>query len=175
MRLGILHLSDIHFRRAGNPVEVRAHAIASAAASEDPTVDFYLVVVSGDVAFSGNAEEYEVAKKFFAELRTHLQSVQNRSEVTFIGVPGNHDCYLPENGETLRNALISAITPSLNEPNPDPVVLEQLLNVQSNYSAFHNLMYAGGAWDGVCTSWLIDMLGAACAAVARGGLDSAST
>jgi hypothetical protein len=158
MRIAIVHLSDIHLRISGNFVSERASHIVSAAASEDPSVHVYIVAISGDVAFSGITEEYDLARQFFEQIRTGLaNSATAKASVHFIGIPGNHDCVLPESGTTLRNALISGILPTIHGPAPDQATLSQLLSVQSGYENFHRHMFDHPEWDGVCAQKRINL------------------
>lgn len=87
-----LHLSDLHFRSTEwNPLDtdiVRRTFLEDAAACievEDLRPDF--IVVTGDIAFSGQKVEYELAQQFFDNL---LQTTGLTRDRLFL-VPGNHD------------------------------------------------------------------------------------
>jgi len=157
MKIAVVHISDIHFRLAGNPIAERAHHLVSAVTSEDPSVSPYLVIISGDVAFSGNPGEYQMATQFFDRLKGELQEVQANAQVWFFGVPGNHDCFLPRSATTLRSALITGILPTLHETKPDPAILGQLLTVQSDYAVFHRHLYSDNEWEGICGRRFIEV------------------
>jgi hypothetical protein len=158
MRIAIVHLSDIHLRISGNFVLERANHIVSAGASEDPSVQAYIVAISGDVAFSGMPEEYNVARQFFDQIRIGLaNSATAKASVFFIGIPGNHDCVLPESGTILRNALISGILPTIDGTAPDRATLSQLLSAQSGYEDFHRRYFDHPEWDGVCAQKRVDL------------------
>ena len=93
MHLTILHLSDLHFRRSGNWVTERALAIAGAALSTDPQAAAFLLIVSGDLAYSGKSYEYAESAKFLNGLVESLRNTLTRKvEVVSLFVPGNHDC-----------------------------------------------------------------------------------
>ncbi len=70
MRIALLHLSDIHFRETNNPVLNRIKQLAAAANSEDPMIDLLLIIISGDITFSGKASEYESPAIMIASYRT---------------------------------------------------------------------------------------------------------
>ena len=85
-----LHLSDFHFRAEGDPFsqDVSAKKILSdipSRLSDEYPLQF--VVVTGDVAFSGKSDEYEIAAEFFESLAGKLGLNLNRIFVA----PGNHD------------------------------------------------------------------------------------
>ena len=50
-----------------------------------------IFIVSGDIAQSGQAEEYEIAYNFFTEIQEYLEK-KKELRVLFFFVPGNHDC-----------------------------------------------------------------------------------
>jgi predicted phosphodiesterase len=85
-----LHLSDLHFRQAtayDENIVLRALLVdvAERGEQEDLRPDF--VVVSGDIAFSGQAAEYAMAERFFDDLLATSALGKDR---LFL-VPGNHD------------------------------------------------------------------------------------
>jgi formylglycine-generating enzyme required for sulfatase activity/3',5'-cyclic AMP phosphodiesterase CpdA len=87
-----LHLSDLHFRaseqnRWNENIVLRALLVdlRERMASDGLRPD--LILVSGDIAFSGKPEEYALARQFFDDL---LGALGLSKERLFI-VPGNHD------------------------------------------------------------------------------------
>jgi hypothetical protein len=89
-RLTWLHVSDFHFRSSGDrfsqDVACRA-LLKDAAARAKEHGPFCFVLVSGDVAFSGQPAEYERAAEFMSALSECL-SIEPRR---FFFIPGNHD------------------------------------------------------------------------------------
>ena len=70
-RIGWLHVSDFHFRGAGDPFSqtVAVEALIRDVASRRPDRgDASFAVVTGDVAFSGRFDEYEAARPFLNRL-----------------------------------------------------------------------------------------------------------
>ena len=61
MKILILHLSDFHFRRDTNPVSNRVKEIAAALRCVDAITDACIVAATGDIAFSGQGIEFDVA------------------------------------------------------------------------------------------------------------------
>jgi hypothetical protein len=138
VRLTLLHLSDIHLRGGTNPISSRVKALAAAVFSQAPNPDAILILVSGDIAFSGKHEEYEQAKALFSELDRIIREQSKDIELAFASVPGNHDCYLPEQAINLRKALVVGIGPSIETTDPDPEILNQLLSAQVAYFEFQS-------------------------------------
>lgn len=91
----LLHLSDIHFRAPWclNPREdrdstVRQLIIDDAISFKDKSnINFDAILVTGDIAYSALAEEFESADNWFTELSSALGIAPSSVFV----VPGNHD------------------------------------------------------------------------------------
>lgn len=88
-----IHLSDTHFRKTNNisawDQEIVLRSLISDIRDQIQEIgtqpDF--ILFSGDVAFSGQADEYALARNFFDELLATAKLAKNRLFV----VPGNHD------------------------------------------------------------------------------------
>jgi predicted phosphodiesterase len=85
-----LHLSDFHFRTSQTydsniVLQALLEDVQARIEQDGLTPDF--IAVTGDVAFSGKAEEYELASEFFDDLLTKTNLPKER---LFL-VPGNHD------------------------------------------------------------------------------------
>ncbi len=85
----ILHISDLHIKKKENfdRSAVLDPLIRRVKIDRDSGFSPEVVVVTGDIAFSGKKEEYEGAKIFFDDL---LAALELPDERLFI-VPGNHD------------------------------------------------------------------------------------
>lgn len=81
-----LHLSDLHFRKSHAYDEnVVLKALLRDLAEQQVRPD--VIAVSGDIAFSGQPAEYDLARRFFDDL---LQVTGLGKDRLFL-VPGNHD------------------------------------------------------------------------------------
>ena len=110
MKIGLIHLSDIHFRRGFfNPDadNQMARDICAAVRTDLIGTSHVILVVSGDIAFAGAEEEYSYATDWFSELYTH---VADGCDATcwIIVAPGNHDLY-HDPIRPLRSALIEQL------------------------------------------------------------------
>ena len=90
MKVLILHLSDIHFQHYGDISKDNVSGIVNAIKNVENFVSV-IVVVSGDVAFSGMVGQYNVAYKFFSDLKSRIKQKFDVGQVEFCIVPGNHD------------------------------------------------------------------------------------
>jgi predicted phosphodiesterase len=137
-----LHLSDWHQR--GPDFERRAvrdalrKDILSRVEIDQRLEQIDFVVLSGDLAFSGQSSEYETAEKEFLDPVLHAVSAPR--ERLFM-VPGNHDLsrdVLPLFGRWLD------LFPSLKEVNAaliDPNKRDTLLRPMENYNRFVHAFY----------------------------------
>ena len=132
-----LHLSDLHFKTSDAynmdvVLEAFLQDVPQLLAEDGLHPDF--LVVTGDIAFSGQAEEYELAWHFLDDLRAQLNELPK--ERLFI-VPGNHD--VNRGAITAASSAIIAGLSSSDEVNKilvDREGLAILLKKFDNYAAF---------------------------------------
>lgn len=136
MKLAILHLSDLHITKDNYQWLVKnSSKIVSAVWNPFSECGKIIVVVSGDIAFSGKDEQYGYAKEFFrALLRAfadkNLKTIELENKI--ICVPGNHDCNFDKE-ESARKMLLPSIR--LNAESIDQSVfnLVSSVSLQSQY------------------------------------------
>lgn len=92
-KIRILHLSDLHFRAepggtAWDSTSVLGRLVADIAGLVDKGHRPDLVVITGDIAFSGQPEEYELARQWICEELLLAAKLTPRELVI---TPGNHD------------------------------------------------------------------------------------
>ena len=89
--LTFLHLSDLHFTTsdAGTQfdLDVKIREALLADLGKDERTNFDAILVTGDIAYHGRAEEFAMAKKWFEEVRIRTST---SPEALYV-VPGNHD------------------------------------------------------------------------------------
>jgi len=124
MSVILLHISDIHIKSASDPILKRGKEIASSIYSLLPSASHIFIVVSGDIAFSGEAEQYDLATKLFNEILLEIQK-ETATTVTFIVTPGNHDCDF-----NLNNGARTLVVQSL-EKAETPVIDDSIINTCS--------------------------------------------
>ena len=72
MKLLLIHLSDIHITGDDDVITGRHSQIVNAVKNLDYSLDLCVVVVTGDIAFSGTDEQYLVAFEFFENTKQLL-------------------------------------------------------------------------------------------------------
>ncbi len=127
MKLLLVHLSDIHIRTGEESVLRRGEAIVSAIQNLDYEVESVLLVVSGDLAFSGSEEQYTAVwallKEVAAGLQVKLSAGRGDSPVpvNLIAIPGNHDCDF-SHPSAARTALIDVVVTDLRQAREASIV-----------------------------------------------------
>ena len=99
MKVLFLHLSEMHFVSDSSYTKKDCEEIANAVAAKIICpISMIFLVLSGDIAFSGGAEEYNEAEKFVGELQASiLGKVEiDKEKIKVLLVPGNHDRQYPE-------------------------------------------------------------------------------
>jgi hypothetical protein len=143
MRLLVLQLSDIHIKTQLDFVLSRAGRIADAVKDLDHEVTHCVLALTGDIAYSGTAEQYAWAAKWVAQVRDAVSSaLQGRASVTVAAIPGNHDCDFREPSPA-RAALLDAM---LKDPSiaADPGSVAVFVQPQRPFFAFRDAVAADG-------------------------------
>jgi len=136
MRILLVQLSDIHFRTGLNPVSGRVSQIAAAIRSTGTTPEACFILITGDIALSGQNAEYVIARVFFDDLRRELEHDFPSTPLEFLVIPGNHDCFLPNEKVELRKVVVSAASHFDPDAPPDPGISTDLLSAQDEFFAF---------------------------------------
>ena len=98
MQIVILHLSDMHFCDEENFNTMHIDRITSALNQSMSDAQCVLIVISGDLSYSGTKTQYKQVKKFLDALEESIKNRYNISQIYFAIVPGNHDVDY-QNGE----------------------------------------------------------------------------
>lgn len=129
MKLLIVHLSDIHFCNKNNALLNKKNELCNAVRNNVKEADGTIIIVSGDIAYSGKKEEYQIAEEFFTELLLELENHTN-ALIQYLFVPGNHDCDFSLN-ESVRKILLRDTSENVDED-----VLSVYTAVQEDYNTF---------------------------------------
>ncbi|PRC94039.1 metallophosphoesterase [Solimicrobium silvestre] len=134
MKIVILHLSDIHFKQSDNPIENQLQLISNAVKTIEPNAEDLSILVTGDIANTGNENEYIKASIFFKALEARIRELQNFKNITWCFSPGNHDCDF-SNPSKIRSELLE-MQKKHSVPSIDDEILECLLKPQKNFRKF---------------------------------------
>ncbi len=140
-KLLLLQLSDIHVKTSNDSILRRGRAIVDAIKNLDYEIDAAVILISGDLAFSGQQSQYDAVWSFIERIQTLLQQdldargVGSGAQVRTIAIPGNHDCDFSAPKKVREMLLKSVLGEGTNAI--DSSVVEQCAEVESRF--FGNL------------------------------------
>lgn len=91
MNLLILHLSDMHFGKKNNYTNDNINAIVGALQQSMNDISHVLIIISGDLAFSGLKAECRQVWFFLHALKAAIVLRYQIRDIQIAMVPGNHD------------------------------------------------------------------------------------
>jgi len=94
--------------------------------------DSLLIMLTGDIAFSGSQDQYDVASKELGLLKSRLIDEWNFADVRFVACPGNHDLNFKKQSPTIRSALLGALDSSTDAAE----IVQNLTEAQSEFQDF---------------------------------------
>ena len=141
MKIFLIHLSDIHIKSEDNYVEHLIGQITPVFRNEISEINKVFIVITGDIAYSGKAEEYKNAKTIFDSLSSDIEHYSG-NKPAFIIVPGNHDCDFENTNRTVRDTIIKSI--QQNDVKVDEGIINQCCEVQKNFFDFLNSFSVDG-------------------------------
>lgn len=145
MTILILHLSDIHIAGPNDPILSKGADIARCTFPHLPSASHVFIVVSGDVANTGIADEYKHATSFLQQIQEVLVR-ESRLPVSILMAPGNHDCDFAKDSGTRRAVLQSLETIGIG--NTDESMINTCTEVQQDFFAFQSSLESSNAQSG---------------------------
>lgn len=135
----ICHISDLHIKNEASVALERIPLIAGAIGSQITRPTNVIIAVSGDIAFSGKADEYALAAQALERLLVSLESWDTSSKFLLVS-PGNHDCDF----DAIPSVVQSALIKDIQEGSTQIVSIStELVRTQVDFNLFR---------DVVCTS-----------------------
>lgn len=132
----ICHISDIHFKtNLKNPVMEKITKLAAAIGSNLVNNLNLILVISGDIVYSGNKDEYTIAIDFLRKLENEIKKDRKKIEIHYIIVPGNHDCDLVSGRINTRDLILKEI--KINQKEVSNEFIEGVIEVQNNFFDFY--------------------------------------
>lgn len=135
MNIGILHMTDLHFKANDNIVLNRIDQIRDAIRIDILGLEKLYFVITGDIVNRGSKAGYSNAKMFIGSLKTKLEDINNKLNIKLIIVPGNHDCNFEYDNQVRKNSLKSIGYDTIGE---DDSVIDLCLKVQNDFWDFYN-------------------------------------
>ena len=133
MKLGIIQLSDIHFNSLEDFVLDKKNLFIDACCSELTDCSKIVLVITGDISFSGDTDQYDIAYEFFKEIEHQIRERSTYiNSFQYVIVPGNHDCNFKD--DSIRDIVIDRIL--LTNTKIDDNIIAKCLEPQKNFLEF---------------------------------------
>ena len=141
MGIKIVHLSDLHFNKANKSDHfMKLDPLISQIENHGNKEEDLVIIVSGDVAYSGKKEEYREASRFFKKLRAEASTFFLNAYILF--VPGNHDCdfgdekYIFERQKIIDDILETKTSPTVQNVRYVSKPLNNYFDFERNVSSY---------------------------------------
>lgn len=137
MRILIVQISDIHLIGLKDPTAMRGKLLSKALIAKSPKADVCFLVLTGDVANTGDKEEYSAARRLIDELKQQLIEAHIKS-VYIVAIPGNHDLNFRAETDT-RVFILDALDKYLAKViDFEGAAFSSIIAVQDNFFQFEN-------------------------------------
>ena len=110
MTIYIAHLSDVHLKAPTDIAKLHTDELAQAIAAHMGATGKLVLIITGDIAYSGRSEQYVVATTFLQQLRSKIESFGCSGAFEVIVVPGNHDCNFDLDNPARQRLIASLAT-----------------------------------------------------------------
>lgn len=105
----ILHLSDSHFNDK-HQISSKQIAAINNTLNQMGTFSTLIICFTGDIAYSGAAGEYKIAREFLAKLRSDILSLRPfLGYIPIYTVPGNHDLRYGDKASRTINDILADV------------------------------------------------------------------
>lgn len=132
MKVGILHLSDLHIER-DNYLD-KINAIVNSCSYDIKQIASLYIVITGDIVKSGKQSEYVNAKEFISTLQKNIKPANIILPIKIVIVPGNHDCCFDSVKATRKTIIKDCIKDVISEED----YFVDALTVQQNFWNFYH-------------------------------------
>lgn len=134
MKIGILHLTDIHLSITEKWLEDKMQKIAAAIKNDFEETSKIFIVITGDLTQSSSQKEYEKFSELLLKLISYLKVIYKNIPIENIILPGNHDCDFNLDSQARRNLIQNIDYESIGN---DESVIENCVSVQKNFWTFY--------------------------------------
>lgn len=132
MKIGILHLSDLHIQE--DDLTNRIENLVKSVEYDIKQISHLYLVFSGDIVNFGRKSEFEKAKIFVVGLTERLKEKWKLLNIKIVAVPGNHDCCFDNEKKTRKSILNDCKTDIIDEED----YFIDAMAVQSDFWDFTN-------------------------------------
>ncbi|MFT3924593.1 MAG: metallophosphoesterase family protein [Myxococcales bacterium] len=141
-RILVLQFSDIHTKDHADRQRLE-HRLSRAISAVAARPEIYgirecLVIISGDISYSGTTSQFELASSALESALGKLKSRLSLNDVQVVVTPGNHDCDFTVESKA-RGKLISSVDPA----DVDVSYVEACTSTQTSFWKFASFWHTG--------------------------------
>lgn len=136
-----VHITDVHINGGRHKALELAAPAANAIGSLLHSQAHIILLLSGDIAFSGQQDEYKHASQFVRNLTDALNQ-WNPISITVLGCPGNHDCNYHIADKAVRGLIVDSVRAN---PKTAATFADALQDVKVSYRQFQTETFHAGA------------------------------
>ena len=148
MHYALVHITDIHIEGEEDHILGRSEEITRAVNSVLRDGEPVILVISGDIAFSGKPEEYAAAYIFLSQIKAGIEN-QRKTSCQIIAAPGNHDCDF-DGDLQMRGRLLSSVNSATSTI--DESSYRSITTVEEGFFDFTTQLTQPFERDKLCTS-----------------------
>lgn len=140
MKVSVIITSDIHIKTENDYILKKKERLIKAIKSRTRESDKLLILINGDIAFSGKEKEYNIAFEFIYDL------VEELNHPDLISIAGNHDCNF-DSDETMNEEIRDIVIEKIKGATDPSEIISLTKNVtfQNEYNTFNDLFIS--EWD----------------------------
>lgn len=132
----VVHLSDMHISTKNVTSVERLAVVPNAIGQCIERTSHVLILLTGDIAYSGKDDEYEIATVAIEKLAKDL-SAWNPLSIRIYSCPGNHDCDF----NLISGRIIDSLIKDIGNEYDDAIgVVKELVRSQKAYELFRDVV-----------------------------------
>lgn len=134
MKIALIHFSDFHVKASDSFSDTKIKSMLDSL-NVLGKVDEFVIVFTGDLAHSGEINEYKASRALFGKIIDGIKRNKNVEYINLVMIPGNHDLCLPQNPRDRKEI----------QSHYDDETIDDFLEIELTYlDNFYNISNAKG-------------------------------
>lgn len=134
MKIGVLHLSDLHLKVGDSSFSL--NKIVDAIAVDITDYERLFVAFTGDIVFSGKKDEFDFMDNILGDFLQKIKELKKDIIIDFLMVPGNHDCDFSKSDAARVNNVDMVISKGIDALGSDDSVIDSCTKIQEDFFSF---------------------------------------
>ncbi|MGN8198369.1 STAND family AAA ATPase [Salinisphaera sp. RV14] len=143
MGIVAVQLGDIHILNSSDTFNQNKSELAKAIASKAPENGALILILNGDIAFSGLAIQFDLMLSVLEEIESKVQEIK-KCQTYVIPCPGNHDCDFKNEDSVRKHLTKNCRDARSGELAIDWSFVDHCCSVLDNFGEFRDLVSPAG-------------------------------